>query len=316
MNHRFAAAWLLLTAFPTAALPDDAAQGVRINQSIVVDPAEDEQAVQVVQNHKACIIERNSALPRNPISKVIVFGRHDENLISAVARLTYLERAKVFEATEAEIKCLGRLPSLRRLTFSLCAGVTDVALAEIAKSPRIEYIHFGRCEFSEKGIKELRRLKCLKDLDLYGMHFSDEMAQELAGFTALKSLNLSESAFSAKALRELGGLRSLTELKLCLTKISDPMAKELAGMDALESLDLRGATISDAGLMSLSKSGKLRTLSLDYATVHNEGARELIQLRELRHLSLIGCYDLTLETIQDLRSQMPNCEIIDPNGDS
>ncbi len=317
MNHRFVAACLFLTACPIQALPDDPAQIYCTNQSMIVDPVEDEQAVRIVENRdQDCVVQRNNALPGAPISEVVVFGRHGEDFFAALARLPCLHRVHVCEATEAEVKCLARRPSLLCLSFSKCVGVTDAALAEIAKSPRLEYINFDRCKFSEKGIKELRRLKNLKHLDLWGIRVSDEMAKELAGLTALKSLRLSESPISAGALKELGGLPNLTELEICLTEITDPMAKELAGMGALQSLNLTGATVSNAGLKAVSKSANLKTLSLNHATVHDEGARELTQLRELRHLSLIGCYDLTLETVQDLRSQMPNCEVVDPNGDS
>src|SRR5579871_18242 len=80
MNHRFVAACLFLTACPIQALPDDPAQIYCTNQSMIVDPVEDEQAVRIVENRdQDCVVQRNNALPGAPISEVVVFGRHGED---------------------------------------------------------------------------------------------------------------------------------------------------------------------------------------------------------------------------------------------
>jgi Ran GTPase-activating protein (RanGAP) involved in mRNA processing and transport len=94
------------------------------------------------------------------------------------------------------------------------------------------------------------------------------------------------------------------------------MLKEVASWTNLQSLDLSESTVTNKGLEELSKSKSLKELELNLATLDNEGVKELIQLRQLRHLSLVGCWNLSEETILDLRFLMPNCEIADPNGNN
>jgi hypothetical protein len=190
MNQRFAApaACSVVTVFATAALPDDAAR-VRINESVIMDPVEDDDAAGIVRKSKACIVLSDESATA-PISRVFLYGNKigdDEfgalerlpflrSLLAigmpaecarSLGRLRQLEKIQLRDAElgSSEIKAIAGLPRLRSLSFYRCGGITDAAIAEIAKSPRLDSLGLrGGREFTHVGLKELRRLKTLKKL--------------------------------------------------------------------------------------------------------------------------------------------------------
>jgi hypothetical protein len=223
-------ACLVLAAFTGAAQADDPVRLIRLNPTMTVDPVEDEVAVKTLESAKwgSFRFRRNDDLPGTPVSHVTLINEADDKLLAALERLPYLRSAtqinqsaeitdslcrlrqlEDLELSGAELgisnaKALGGLPRLRALTLDTCGGVTDAALEEISKAPRLVTLRLNQsADFTLKGVKELRRLKHLKELWLMSTKLTNGTLKEVAEWTNLQVLDLSNTTITRNELKEL-----------------------------------------------------------------------------------------------------------------
>src|SRR5439155_18828300 len=68
--------------------------------------------------------------------------------------------------TDAGLKHLKDLPSLRSLSLSDCVKVTDAGLKEISGLQELESLNLGTTSITDAGLKHLQSLTALRRLDL------------------------------------------------------------------------------------------------------------------------------------------------------
>ena len=104
---------------------------------------------------------------------------------------------------------------------------------------------------TDAGLKELKDLKQLNTLDLYGTPVTDAGLKELADLKQLTTLNLSGTQVTNAGLKELKDLKQLTTLKL--RNVTDAGLAELKDLKQLTSLNLGATGVTADGVADLQK---------------------------------------------------------------
>jgi Leucine rich repeat len=146
--------------------------------------------------------------------------------------------------------------------FELPYSLTDGPIVEFAHFTRLQRLVFTGKTMSVAGLKSLKGLAHLWQLDLARSLLTDTEAASLREQTSLKSLRLRSEALTDVGLSHLGGLTNLEELDLSMARITDAGLRHLTGLTKLSSLDLSLTKITDAGLVHLNRHTKLSQLDL------------------------------------------------------
>src|SRR5262249_18800904 len=122
----------------------------------------------------------------------------------------------------------------------------------------------SRTLITHQGLRELRRLPEMRQLNLEDTKTTDEELAELAGFPRLEVLNLRKTKVTDAGLGHLKKCKSIQSLDLDDTAITDKGLRELAAFANLRVLRLpQGAT--QAGLLAISANVELEELVLPYS---------------------------------------------------
>ncbi len=113
-----------------------------------------------------------------------------------------------------------------RLSFT---KVTDAELKELKELKGLQELNLWGTKVSDVGMKELKELKSLQLLDLNQTNVTDAGLKELKKLTNLQSLNLMYTKVTDAGLKELKELNRLQELNLCYTKVTDVGMLEAVG---------------------------------------------------------------------------------------
>ncbi|HEX4070497.1 MAG TPA: hypothetical protein VHX68_04990 [Planctomycetaceae bacterium] len=194
--------------------------------------------------------------------------------------------------TDHGLKELKRLPHLHelRLTDVLSGAngiVYDSGLKEIAQIPQLMKLDLsGIHSFGEEGIRALRKLDRLTDLNLRLTNAQNSWIKDLAELKSLTALNIEQTRISDAGLKGLEGFHNLTVLKLSLTDVTDAGMKEVARLSTLTKLRVRETKIGDAGVKELGRLKGLTDLDLFRTDMTDTAAADLIKLHELTNLDL------------------------------
>ncbi len=166
-------------------------------------------------------------------------------------------------------------------------------------------------DVSDKGLKQLAKLKNLTTLDLQNTKVTTQGLSELAGLKKLTALGLSAGQLTdanLRVLREIGLLHRLPQtgtgpnerpksaadvgaFSLWHSPVTDEGLRELAGFKNLAWLDLRDTRLTDAGLKELAGLKNLSTLFLQGTQVTDAGVAELqkaLPKCDIRRRTMIG----------------------------
>lgn len=117
-------------------------------------------------------------------------------------------------------------------------------------------------------------------------------------------------SFDDAALAKLAPvLPSMVSLDISHTSVSDVGMKILASASGLKSLRLAETAVSDATLETLSHLTELESLNLYGTQITNQGVMKLCSLQKLKKLYLWRT-QVDEMTLQDLRENLPACEIV------
>ncbi len=137
---------------------------------------------------------------------------------------------------------------------------------------------------TDAGLKELRGLRHLQYLRLWGDDITDAGLENFKGLTQLKVLLLSR------------------------TKVTDAGLEYFKSLRQLQSLILDDTRVTDAGLEHLEGLTQVQVLSLDGTQVTDDGLDHLKALNQLTHLYLMGT-KVTATGVAKLQQALPNCKI-------
>ncbi len=206
---------------------------------------------------------------------------------------------------DAAFKEIASLKELRSLHFSQIQ-ITDTRLAELGKLPRLQFLEirtFGDAKgVTAEGLKHLAGLTDLRELILYDLSITDQVAKHLAALKELRVLVLYNSPVGDETLKHLAGLTHLRHLVLASrpSRITDVGVKHLAGLKNLQFLSLRYAEITDDGAEIIAGIKSLGHLDLAATSITNAGVKHLAALPEMRHLDLQGNAAVTAASLKHL----------------
>ncbi len=86
--------------------------------------------------------------------------------------------------------------------------------------------------FGDSCVKDLKHLKCLRELVLTGTHVTDEALKDVKELKSLRVLALGQTRITDAGLKDLQGLAGLEQLYLGSTAITDAGLKELNAFPA------------------------------------------------------------------------------------
>lgn len=239
--------------------------------------------------------------------------------------------------TEEGLKKLAEVQSLEQLELG-GPGVTDAALAQVARLANLRSLLLFACPISNEGLAKLAACKSLEALTLMGSNkqatFSISGLNRLNGLSRLTNLRVDSIACHGGNL-DIPGLVRLECLSLTGTKgcefrdedlaclanlkqlkrlhiggpasqpITDAGMAHLAGLTAIENLGIGGTGVTDRGLVCLA--GMRR---MDYLTITGSftdaGLRHLEGLKALRSLRITSASNLGTPAKDRLHKKLPN----------
>jgi internalin A len=188
---------------------------------------------------------------------------------------------------------------------------------ELTKSDlaRVDYLGFSGAYLTDTGLKELAKVRNLKDLGLWCCPIIDADLKEVVKLKHLEKLNLGGTKITGSGLKEVAKFAKLTYLNLRYLPIADADLSELAKLKNLTHLVLNDTQITDEGLKKIVNLGKLSFLQLIDDPEHgyvpqitDAGLKELAKLKHLTELYLYGAR-VTQEGLAQLQQALPNCII-------
>lgn len=246
--------------------------------------------------------------------------------------------------SDAGLKQIAALETLRGLNVELCVNVTDAGFAHLAEAKRLRVLTALGTGMTENGLQPLAKLPHLVALDLEVCdQVTDAACAVLAEFPALRALNVKKTAFEPvritpvgiahlarlsklevlnlygndvtdDVLSQVGKLAALRELNLSLVGVTDQGLAHLKDLPNLRRLHLlysvgfAGPMVTDAGLRHLNGLPRLQILDLTGARVTDAGLMELVKVSTLRQLELSKT-QITAQGIQQFQALHPKCRI-------
>ncbi len=177
--------------------------------------------------------------------------------------------------TDADLRQLREIKSLRSLNLSGAKKTTPAAIKEIAALSDLQELWLGPAQATDSCLSAIQGLSSLRRLEVGGQGVTDTGIQHLRGLKNLQTLNLQNTAVTDAAPPDLAAMTELRMLTLDSTGITDAGLTHLATLPNLVELRLQGCKISDKGLATLREHRQLSRLFLASPQVRR--SREPVQ---------------------------------------
>jgi hypothetical protein len=203
--------------------------------------------------------------------------------IAGLKELQYLN-LKSTQVTAASLPVIAGLKNLTHLSLYSCQVGND--LSALAKLPKLTHLNLHSGSAGDDGVKSLKGLDTLIDLDVGAAGASDETIKVCKQFPKLAYLAMSASGITDDGLKEVKNLPSLTTLDVQIN-----------------------SRLTDAGIASLKDASKLQRLDLfALEAVTDKGLAELAQIKTLTWLQLAGT-KVTKAGVEAFQKQLPKCQV-------
>ena len=231
---------------------------------------------------------------RSQIKKLEILSCRDMlspeyNILSRLTCLNSLILDECFKINDSDIKTFGELKGLTQLAIKLAIGLTDDGLEQASLPTSLRSLSLSNTFISNRGISAIAKLRYLKDLSLtVSEQLTDEDIQPLTQLNQLSNLDL----WSCK-------------------RLTDKCCKIIQDMKSLQSLCLGYChNITNQGISNLQLLDDLRNLSLIGCRGINDSVLDAVKpLKNLIELDVRHCENISDDAIQQLRGQLPQCEI-------
>jgi Leucine-rich repeat (LRR) protein len=225
--------------------------------------------------------------------------------------------------TDADLNRLAQFPALERIDLSL-TRITDRGLRALRPLQNVIDLNLYFAEqITDDGLSSIRGWKKLQRLNLRGTKITDSTLEFLSGLTSLTSLDIGYAQITDAGLDHLTSLTNLRELTIGGNKLAGPGLQFLRQLPQLTYLDLGGSQRTDSGLWSitLTEPGleavatvtSLKELRLAGTTIGATGLALLKPLANLERLDLQNCKRVGDDALPVL-SAMPRLRDIDLTG--
>ena len=155
--------------------------------------------------------------------------------------------------TDAGVKMIARIESLRFLTLQEASNVTDAGIEHLASLKNLMSLNLDGTQLTDKALKHIKELSGLNFLSLGSTRITDEGAKDLAEMNGLITLSVDETVISDKGLAEIVESSNLKALELCSTKVTFAGLKKLRELTTLSIVTLREGDFSSEQVAELRK---------------------------------------------------------------
>ncbi len=199
----------------------------------------------------------------------------DEGL-AEIARDSLIERLYLFKPkiTDAGVKHLAGLKSLKCLELLRVPELTDASLAHLSSLTNLEEINLSRASINGSGLVHLARMERLGTLIIPGSAVDDAGMVNLGRLTGLRKLYIGGD-YTDAGLTSLAGLSGLTELGIESSRCTDSGLAGLVGLTKLVALSVDGPQVTDAWLDRMAALKSLRNVQIWNAQVSEEAIARL-----------------------------------------
>lgn len=180
--------------------------------------------------------------------------RFKEDDLEALNGLPLLGGLNLYETplTDAGLRKLKDLKTLRSLNLGFCRRITDAGVKHLKALTLLESLNLGFCRnITDDGFLVLKQFKKMRTLNLSITSFGDERAELLSKMTELENLDLDATRVTDAALKNLSSLKKLRYLRLIGTHVTDRGLESLMKLPRLQHVHLRDTNVTDAGVAAL-----------------------------------------------------------------
>ena len=214
----------------------------------------------------------------------------------ALKNLTSLE-IRSNDGAIGSIDWLGSLPSLQKLSFSICEGMKTLP-DSIGSLEKLESLSVYRMDSLEQLPESIGNLEKLEWLSVYGMDSLEQLPESIGNLVSLQVL-LIENCLSLKQIPEsIGNLKNLIFLSLCNVPSLEQLPESIGNLHALMKLSLGELSCDDEDELFLEYFAGSKMLKELPDSIGN--------LKNLQELSICDCplLERIPESIGNLHSLM------------
>ena len=225
--------------------------------------------------------------------------------LKSLSNVTNLKSLNVARTSvgDAGISHLASLRHLRRLDISETC-VSDRGMAAVAELSELRELCLPE-QISNAGIKHLKSLANLEDLNCYYSKIDDSGLPDIVGLPKLRVLNIQYTGVSDEAFAVLAGMPSLEKLPFDPHKLTDTLLGQMHILRTMKELSLHATKVTNDGLQSLSVCQSLEILDLATTRFSADGLKHLTELPQLKSLWLGGNpyeFDAAIDQILKMKS--------------
>ncbi|HEY4309226.1 MAG TPA: M56 family metallopeptidase, partial [Pirellulales bacterium] len=192
--------------------------------------------------------------------------------------------------SDAGLQTLAEFPSLVSVNINNNRlRITDVALAGIARCPRLTQLAISSDGIKDTGLQSLARCRSLTAVDLQGAGFTDDGLSTVASLPNLRMLTLQSDRLTGAGLRHLQAAAGLEWLRLrdCPLITNDSLAA-VGELTQLFRLSLQSKVLTDAGLAHLKNLTGLWELEIDGPKFTGDGLKYLVACQNITEIRAQG----------------------------
>lgn len=219
--------------------------------------------------------------------------------VAAMSQLTSLDLRDT-KVTHSGLMFVGAMPNLKVLELSgplindqavenleglqlawiglRRTNITDKSLALLAEMP-LRHGFFEGSHISDKGMKELAKIRSLAVLDVSGTRITDSALAAFSDHARLTALDVDDTSIGDRGLQYIAIASRLLALDMANTAVTDAGLRHLRDAKQINRIDLQGTTVTDQGIVQLNGLPKLGTLDVSRTNVKNPAIVKLPGLK-------------------------------------
>jgi Leucine Rich repeat len=158
----------------------------------------------------------------------------------------------------------------------------------LGDSGKFTVLELINADIGDRGLHEVLRNRGLTKLYVPGNGVTFEGLKDLKGMDTLKDIDLSDNPIGDKGIEVVAGLPALSRALLRGCRIGSEGARALRAMDQLELVDLSNNPIGDEGAEAVANLPSISSASMGNCGISDEGVRKLAQKVTLTSVDLMG----------------------------
>ena len=185
-------------------------------------------------------------------------------------------------------------------------NVNDATFKRLAKWTKLRRLLATETDLSDEGLKYLKSVKSLSDIDACGTLIKGPGLSALDGLTEIKHLNLARNGMRGCNFSQLPPLKKLIDLDLSGSAINDDACVNLNRLASLQYFNTAKNKITDVGISHLTGLKYLNQINLMGTLVTPASAVSLAKLPSLNHV-ILGDQQFSELGVIRFKKALPKC---------